>query len=141
MDIKENNKWEVRKRLITEDSLDRGHNPLKARPLTLYLQITLDNFSRQLKKILLEWSCTNVQHIFKGTTWKRPEIQNIKGPSPQRPRAHHDLVSAVSIVECLLCDSEHTGFAESVCDHLSQFDVARARRVSSRSLLSLTAIV
>jgi len=63
------------------------------------------------------------------------------GPSPQRPRAHHDLVSAVSIVECLLCDSEHTGFAESVCDHLSQFDVARARRVSSRSLLSLTAIV
>ena len=86
--------------------------------------------------------CTFSQmyYIFKGTTWKRPEIQYIKSPSHQRLRAHHDLVYAVSIMECLLCDSEHTGFAESVCDHLSLYDGARAlanRRQGQQQVFTL----
>lgn len=119
----------------TQPSEKQGH--------LLYLQITLDHCSGPLNKNLFEWSWhaqMYFQHIFKGTTWKRPEIQYIKGPSPQRLRAHQDLVSAVSIMECLLCDSEHTGFAESVCDHLSLFDGARAlanRRQGQQQVFTL----
>lgn len=74
--------------MITEKQI-RPFTGLKAHTL---VQVAKDQWAKtSLNGVAMNKSY--FQHIFKGTTWKWLEC--IRGPSPQRLRAHHDLLYTV----------------------------------------------